>query len=666
MRISGSFKDGVDINKEIKNIVGNLNLNGSKNVHINRDLISARMDLNNIGFKKMSMPILMSIICMIIVYGMYNISIYKRLEEYGTLRAIGSNKKSILSIIMKELGIFYITATPLGVILGLVAANIINKLGKKASPTFIFSGEEVKLSMSYPILMILAIVIIMGLVTCLISLLVYMQVSKNSIVDLMNQNFDSKYRKRKSMISLGKFSGTTKAFRILSLKNILKKKKIFLMVVVSMSITASLYIFLNYKLNVSLKLNESSIRDQYLNSDFGVDEYSDKTVLTGISEESKEELKNLKGVKSIETMKKMPSRLVIDDKKKVDMKFYKETNNYYEDTFIKSVYGTEKDTGEFVIKNSIKGYDDNALKKIGDYVDSGEIDLQKMKKENICILNIPKYVEGGIGQSASGRGNKALNIKVGDKISVKFRKDRNASEDSYWTLTDKSEYVYKEYTVGAITYYSYMNSWSGLSMGSPDVILSDEKFEKDTGVKVYSSINIFKDNNADVNTLEKGIVKISSKDKNVMYRNLISIRKDMKDITDKQAITNLGIISVVFVIASLNIVNNIGYNVISRKNEFGMLQAIGLSRSNLKKMVCFEGLLYAVFASLITVAASIPIEIFSFKHSGVFRYGISFEINYVNFIIMIVINLLLGYMVSRYESRQFKNISIVDMMNKNE
>ena len=40
---------------------------------------------------------------------------------------------------------------------------------------------------------------------------------------------------------------------------------------------------------------------------------------------------------------------------------------------------------------------------------------------------------------------------------------------------------------------------------------------------------------------------------------------------------------------------------VSRRQEIGMLQAIGLSKKQLIKMLCYEGLMYSVFATLVTL-----------------------------------------------------------------
>ncbi len=62
------------------------------------------------------------------------------------------------------------------------------------------------------------------------------------------------------------------------------------------------------------------------------------------------------------------------------------------------------------------------------------------------------------------------------------------------------------------------------------------------------------------------------------------------------------IVAVIVVCFSLiNLVNTTITNFLSRRQEIGMLQAIGLSKKQLVKMLCYEGAIYSTFATLVTL-----------------------------------------------------------------
>ena len=63
------------------------------------------------------------------------------------------------------------------------------------------------------------------------------------------------------------------------------------------------------------------------------------------------------------------------------------------------------------------------------------------------------------------------------------------------------------------------------------------------------------------------------------------------------------IVAIIVVCFSLiNLVNTTITNFLSRRQEIGMLQAIGLSKKQLIKTLCYEGAIYSVFAALVTLA----------------------------------------------------------------
>ena len=62
------------------------------------------------------------------------------------------------------------------------------------------------------------------------------------------------------------------------------------------------------------------------------------------------------------------------------------------------------------------------------------------------------------------------------------------------------------------------------------------------------------------------------------------------------------IVAIIVVCFSLiNFVNATITNFLSRRQEIEMLQAIGLSKKQLIKMLCYEGSIYSVFATLVTL-----------------------------------------------------------------
>lgn len=123
---------------------------------------------------------------------------------------------------------------------------------------------------------------------------------------------------------------------------------------------------------------------------------------------------------------------------------------------------------------------------------------------------------------------------------------------------------------------------------------------------------------------------------------------------------NLGITMIVIIIAMINIVNNVSYNITSRKNELGIFRAVGFNDGKVKKMIIFEGVLYGIISSFISIIVSFVVQKFIHTFSGVENIGIKFSVNYMDYLIIVIINLVIGYITTYSQAGRLNRSSIVD------
>ncbi|WP_077068861.1 FtsX-like permease family protein [Paraclostridium sordellii] len=55
-----------------------------------------------------------------VVYSIFNISMYKRFKEYGILRAIGARNFKVFKLILNELMTLSLIGIPIGTVLGII------------------------------------------------------------------------------------------------------------------------------------------------------------------------------------------------------------------------------------------------------------------------------------------------------------------------------------------------------------------------------------------------------------------------------------------------------------------------------------------------------------------------------------------------------------------
>ena len=200
---------------------------------------------------------------------------------------------------------------------------------------------------------------------------------------------------------------------------------------------------------------------------------------------------------------------------------------------------------------------------------SGTVDYDELASQNGIIL---------IHDAAE---NLSLSAQLGDVVEVDF-------------LTKSGQMITHRYTVmGIVSNFSHpafpmcfampmelMNEVCGMDC-SATVSVMAETGKSDT---VEASLNRLIDGNDDLimDTIEESITYYS-RNQQLPFGALLIVAM------------------IVVCFSFINLVNTTITNFLSRRQENGLLQAVGLSKKQLVRMLCNEGLIYAVFATLVTL-----------------------------------------------------------------
>ena len=175
-----------------------------------------------------------------------------------------------------------------------------------------------------------------------------------------------------------------------------------------------------------------------------------------------------------------------------------------------------------------------------------------------------------------------IEAALGDTVEVNYQ-------------TESGQIRTKSYTVmGIVNNYSYcgfpkcfalpeqlMNEAAGIDCtGTISVIIDPDEFDT-----AEAALNQLIDGNSD-------LVMETIKESATYYSGLQQLSFGV--------LLTVAIIVVCF--SLINLVNTTITNFLSRRQEIGMLQAIGLSKKQLIKTLCYEGAIYSVFAALVTLA----------------------------------------------------------------
>lgn len=193
--------------------------------------------------------------------------------------------------------------------------------------------------------------------------------------------------------------------------------------------------------------------------------------------------------------------------------------------------------------------------------------------------------------------------------------------------------------------------------GVETVICSEELFEKLTGEKDYTIIDIQLTKQA----ADKDVAAIRSMaGDNISFSDSRMSNQEAKGAYLSYAIFLYGFLTIIALISSFNIINSIAMSVSARIREYGAMRAVGMGSGQVVKMVAAESLTY-VFAGIVTgLAAGLPLHRFVFIKMVTSRWGDPWyvPVRYVGIILLVVA---VSAAVAVYgPAKRIKSMSVVE------
>lgn len=655
------FNEGSDISKNIINITKEAKLNKKEQVRPNSMLIASVENNGALDYESRNKAIAISLFAGLVIYSIYTISVYQRIREYGVLRAVGSTNLRVFKLIIGELLILSLIAMPIGILIGMGGAEIFNKLvgniqfeGTVRVTPFVIPGKIILLSIGCTIFVIF-----------IISILTYMKIRKVSPIEAIRRNLGEDKKIKKSNFIVSRLSKNISISKSISMKNIFRNKKGFIMIMLSMSIGGIMVIKSNYAYSRSDAIKEEKNRTSHMNGDFilQVNTFTDGE--NGLKDEHINEISKVDGINEVKAARIIHSRMPLGKKDILDMQFFDENNeSIYTKNVLNGLLIEDKKNNGYLLKQKLKGFNDEMLKSLNDYVISGKIDIEKMKKENLAVVYVPHTYETfyGTRNTVVGGGEPIVDIKVGDTVKVKVPEGQIDGE-KYWKAQDNYEYKEHEFKVGSIVNYPFADDNQYSSDNGVDVITSSDYLEKIEGKNNYDIVYANMDKGADHKAINKALGKIGSKVPGITTVDMIKEKETNENMVQKQKIYDYGIIVILFVISIFNIINNVSYNLTSRTSEFGMLRAVGISEKDFKNMIIFEGLLYGIISSIIVIVLGVLLQLRMYETYGFEGYGMEFELAYKAYFIVTITNIVVGLIATYLPSRKIKESNIVEAIN---
>lgn len=496
----------------------------------------------------------------LIIYNILYISVTKNIQFYGLLKTIGTSPKQIKKIVKSEGLRLSIIGIPIGIILAVIVSYLIVPLALEgmASGTYYEKMMENKIYFE-PIVFILSI--LFSLFTVLISCKKPAKIASSiSPVEAMKYSGQKTKKEKKNRNS-------TKGGKLhkMAWYNVFRDKKRAILVFLSLFMGIMAFLGVNTFIN---SVSVENYANRYLNNDFELQPYYDDK--GGIDNKVIKEIEDIEGINSVETLK--ASMLQMDMNEKIINPLLKSAyERHGEDESALQTYldKVKKDPSE--LSPWVVGVEDRTIERFNEKNEE-KIDLEAFKNGELALIESFYYSkEDGLDFS-------------GEKITL-----RNADKNK--TMSFDTKMFFNDET-GIL-------SFNGSNvLGVPTIYVSSSvlnKLDKNLNVdKIYIDVD------------DKYDSKVKSKLKTIASGNrlVLESKTDKIESFNKSSVmmnvVGGGISIILIFIGLLNFINVMVTNVNVRLQELAIMESIGMTKKQIKKMLTIEGAYYASITTLLT------------------------------------------------------------------
>lgn len=536
----------------------------------------------------------------LIIYNIFQISVTSDIRYYGLLKTIGVTPRQLKRIIRQQAILLCAIGCPLGLAAGWLIGYLLVPVVIESTN---LGGISIQISAS-PFIFVAAA--LFSVVTVLISCgrpgKMAAKVSPVEAVKYTETVISS--RKQRRMKRAG--------IHWMALANLGRNKKKTILVLVSLSLSVVLFaVTLQFTGGFSMEkyLEEQTCADFIVGSTdyFRFEAYSAES---GITEET---------VKMIEenTEKENSGQAwsISGESPTVWLK---------ERQFRKLAYGASEEEISDTIQNREKRGELIQASLQVEGMDEALLDKLTVLEGNLEALSDPKSKTIAVSVDTDDYGNADVPDdypQVGDKLTVTYV-DEGYYVDSRTgqpvTDTTPEEYIQyhmekshdEEYTICALVTVPSQISFRYSMMYGMEAVMGTEQLREDSGQELYSLFYMFDtpDREAEKEAEEYLAGLTAGTSSGITYESKEIVRKDFKGFQQMFLILGGALCAIVGIVGILNFFNATMTGILARKREFAMLQAVGMTGKQLKKMLMLEGIFYAGIAILISIVLILAIE----------------------------------------------------------
>lgn len=517
----------------------------------------------------------------LIIYNIFYISVFQDIRHYGLLKTIGTTGKQLRKMVRRQAYILSLYGIPIGLVGGVVTGKLILPIIMKQLSFSSTTDASVELN-----LWVFIGSALFSFVTVYISCIKPCRIAaKVTPVEAVSYTEGQEITHRKKKQEKGKRTRKVTPCQI-ALQNIRRNRKKVFIVIASISIALVL-------LNSIFSLVSGFDMDKYVSmtilSDFSVTDATldnvsveiNSKVCDGVTKEFLKELKNQKGIQETGNiyLKQLEPTFTDEDFKKMKA-------NIFDNPQAKNELDRlATDIGE-----------DNLNSMINEkYIDGNVYGIGKMVMEKL------ENPDGNLDWEKFKTGNYIIASRFGYDESKKRAEFFHPGE----TVTLFNQQGKKRtYEVLAVADMPYACGFQVFGSFNCDYILPEQEYLDFMGEQqpMRTLFNVRKTQNNRIEQWLKDYCENVNAD--LDYTSKAKIVQEFD--TEKKMYSIVGglLVFILATIGILNFINTMVTSVLSRKQEFAMMEAVGMTGKQQRQILCLEGLYYAILTGVVAVILS--------------------------------------------------------------
>lgn len=473
----------------------------------------------------------------LVIYNILKVAVTKRIREYGTLRAIGCEKKQLYGLVTLQLLILCGLGIPFGILLGgFFTKGILTGVTGMLNPELFLTQDAGELNAAIaansawkllPLFLSISVTLLFAILSAFPAARYASLVSPVIAMNGKTVRIKRRSRKEKKIKNFEAF------YARLNLK---RSRGRTIITILSMVISITVFIALQ---SFTGLLDTSRDIAAMHSGDYAV---TNETI--GFSEDDIEKILEQEAVESLSTTKLTIYSQDMEGRLPVETDFALHPSE--------TLQIGSKD------KNSLDSYMPGLSRE----------DLLDLQKGEACFVKNP------IPFSFEGTSYEWTELKPGDVITVNGKSLRVIG------VTEKA-----------------LSIGNNGFLNGVQIVVSDEAYNEITGQNTYSEIYPVLKENADAQVFQAWLEAWCNKIPGTYWLSYRETDAALSESYEQIRLLCQGLILFMGLIGILNIINTVYTNIHTRINEIGMQRAIGMSAPDLYKTFLWEGAYYGMIAS---------------------------------------------------------------------